>query len=98
MHLPGPADGLRQRGPDVRVESGQGRVQCFGRHQGGGQVDTVEAHGVFADGRGTAAPDVVTDGPDLRDGGLDVGSGAGKDSGQGGAAEASRSAPTQVNT
>src|ERR1035441_1698710 len=98
MHLPGAADGLRQRGPDVRVEPGQGRVQGLWRHPGRGQVDTVEAHGVFTDSLGTTAPDVLTDGPDLRDGGLDIGSGAWQDGGQGGSAETRPGAPAPRHT
>src|SRR6266571_4513495 len=98
MHLPGSSDRLLEGGPDVRGEPGQRRVEGLLRHPGGGQVDAVEPGGVLADGAGTAAPDVVADGPDLRDGRLDVGRGARQDAGQGGPAEAAGGVPAQVDT
>ena len=63
MHVPGAPYGLFEGGPDVRVEPGKRLVQGLLRHPGGGQVDAVETDGVLADGFGTAALDIVADGP-----------------------------------
>ena len=79
VHAPGPAGGLLQGGPDVRVEPGQGRLQGLPRHPGGGQVRAVETGRVLADRVGAAAPDVVADRADAGDGRLDVGRGPGQD-------------------
>jgi len=79
VHPPGPAGGLLQGGPDVRVEPGQGRLQGLPWHPGGGQVHAVETGRVLADRVGAAAPDVVADWADAGDGRLDVGRGPGQD-------------------
>ena len=98
VHSPGAPYGLLQGGPDGWVEPGQRLVQGLGRHPGGGQVDAVEPGGVLADGFGAAAPDLVAQRPDLRDGRLDIGRGARQDAGQGGPAEAAGGVPAQVDT
>ena len=81
VHPPGPAGGLLQGGPDVRVEPGQRRLQGLSRHPSGGQVYAVETGRVLADRVGAAAPDVVADRADQRDGRLDVGRRPGQDTG-----------------
>ena len=98
VHSPGAPYGLLEGGPDGRVEPGQRLVQGLGRHPGGGQVNAVEPGGVLADGFGAAAPDLVAQRPDLRDGRLDIGRGARQDAGQGGPAEAAGCVPAQVDT
>jgi hypothetical protein len=79
MHPPGPAGGLLKGGPDVRGEPGQCRLEGLARHPGGGQVHAVETGRVLTDRVGAAAPDVVADRADARDGRLDVGRGPGQD-------------------
>ena len=79
MHPPGPAGGLLKGGPDVRGEPGQCRLEGLTRHPGGGQVHAVETGRVLTDRVGAAAPDVVADRADARDGRLDVGRGPGQD-------------------
>src|SRR6266567_4297486 len=98
MHLPGSSDGLLEGGPDVCGEPGQRRVEGLLRHPGGGQVDAVKPGGVLADGFGATTPDVVAQRPDLSDGRLDIGRGAGQDAGQGGPAETTGGVPAQVDT
>jgi len=81
VHTPGAPDGLLQRLSHLGIEPGQGRVQGPRRHPRGGQVDAVEPGGVLAHGLGSAALHVLAVGPDLRDGRLDVGRGAGQETG-----------------
>ena len=61
------------------VEPGQGRLEGLTRHPGGGQVHAVETGRVLTNRVGAAAPDVVADRADARDGRLDVGRGPGQD-------------------
>ncbi len=72
VHQPGPADRLLQRGPDGRVQRGEGVDQRLGRDPGVGQPDAVEPLRGVQDRRDPTGADVVADRPDDGEGALDV--------------------------
>ena len=74
----GAADGLLQRGPDLRVEDVEGGGDDVGGHAQRRRADAVEALGRVEHGRGAAGGDVVAHGADGGQRCLDVELGTGQ--------------------
>ncbi len=72
VHGPHPARHLLQRGPEPRVEGGEGIGERLRRYPAGGQVDPVETGGVLPYRGRPAVPHVFADRPDPLHGGPGV--------------------------